>query len=93
MDNTDNTAFENACKQAGFGEVEQKSGPANFNSKPHTHPFSVRGLILSGEFRLTRDGSTEVFLPGASFSMDAGCEHAESFGPTGATYLVARKQD
>jgi hypothetical protein len=89
----DHTIFATACKNDGFGDMEEKSGMANFSSKPHTHPFAVRALILSGEFRLTRNGETEVFRPGASFSMQAGCEHAESYGPHGATYLVARKHD
>lgn len=65
--------------------------PAGFASKPHTHPFAVRGLVLSGEFHLTRNGETEVLRSGATFSMPAHCEHAERFGPNGATYVVARK--
>jgi quercetin dioxygenase-like cupin family protein len=87
----DHSTFETACKHDGYADVEEKSGPADFTSKPHTHPFAVRALILSGEFRLTRDGQTEVFHPGETFSMQAHCEHAESFGPHGASYLVARK--
>lgn len=87
----DQAKFEFECQRDGYGEVERKSGPADFTSKPHTHPFSVRALVLSGEFRLARNGRTEVFLPGATFALEAGCEHAESFGPHGATYAVARK--
>jgi quercetin dioxygenase-like cupin family protein len=87
----DHSAFTTACKHDGYDDVEEKKGPAGFTTKPHTHPFSVRGLVLSGEFRLTRDGQMEVYHSGGSFSMEAGCEHAESFGDQGATYLVARK--
>lgn len=87
----DHSTFKTACMHEGYADVEEKSGPADFTSKPHTHPFAVRALILSGEFRLTRDGRTEVFHPGATFSMEANCEHAEGFGPHGASYLVARK--
>ena len=89
----DHSAFETACKHDGFGAVEEKHGPAGFTSKPHTHPFAVRVLVLTGEFRLSRNDDTEVFHSGASFAMESGCEHAESFGEHGATYLVARKHD
>jgi hypothetical protein len=87
----DHSTFETACKHDGYADIEEKNGPADFTAKPHTHPFAVRALILSGEFRLIRDGQTEVFHPGATFSMEADCEHAEAFGPHGASYLVARK--
>ena len=55
------------------------------------HPFAARALVLSGEFPLTRDGQSEGFHPGATFTMDANCEHAEGAGPHGAACLVARK--
>ena len=89
----DPKAFSSACKRDGYDDVEQRQGTPGFTAKPHTHPFSVRGLVLDGEFRLTRNGETQVCRAGDSFSMESGCEHAESFGADGATYLVARKHD
>ena len=87
----DQDSFVAACRREGFGDVEEKTGQPGFTSKLHTHPFAVRAMVLTGEFSLTRNGATEVFRPGGTFVMDAGCEHAEAFGPDGSKYLVARK--
>jgi len=87
----DHHAFETACKHDGYSDVEEKHGPPGFTSQMHTHPFAVRALVLSGEFTLNRGGEAQAFHAGGTFSLEAGCEHAESFGPAGATYLVARK--
>ena len=89
----DRAAFEASCTQDGYVDVEQREGEPGFASTPHTHPFAVRGLVLSGEFRLSRLGATETFLEGDSFTMEAGCEHAESFGDEGACYVIARMHD
>jgi len=89
----DHSAFAQSCAQDGFEAVEERQGKAGFTSKMHTHPFTARIMVLSGEFSLTRDGGTEVYTAGGSFTMQPGCEHAESFGAEGATYLVARKHD
>ena len=89
----DQSAFEQSCAQDGFAAVEEKQGQSEFTSNMHTHPFTARIMVLSGEFTVTRNDATEVYTPGGSFTMDSGCEHAESFGVDGATYLVARKHD
>ena len=89
----DHSTFERACKNDGFETVEEKQGVPGFTSKMHTHPFTARILVLTGEFSVTRDGQTEVYHGGGTFTMESGCEHAESFGADGSTYLVARKQD
>ena len=89
----DQSAFKQSCERDGFDAVEERQGKAGFTSQLHTHPFAARIMVLSGEFSLTRDGGTEVYNAGGSFTMASGCEHAESFGAEGATYLVARKHE
>jgi quercetin dioxygenase-like cupin family protein len=87
----DTSAFEASLREDGFGDAERKDGQPGFSCAPHTHPFDVRVLVLRGEFGLVRDGATQTFGAGDVFAMEAGCEHAESFGPQGASYLVGRK--
>ena len=87
----DHSVFEQSCVRDGFDALEEKQGQPGFTSTMHTHPFTARIMVLSGEFSVTRDGGTEVYTSGGSFTMEAGCEHAESFGADGSTYLVARK--
>lgn len=87
----DPSSFESRCKSEGFTDLEQRTGTPNFTSQPHTHPFDVRALVLTGEFTLNRNGVAEKYVAGESFSMEAGCVHAESFGPQGSVYLLGRK--
>ena len=87
----DQAAFRQLCEEEGFEPVMEREGEAGFTSKVHTHPFTARIMVLSGEFTLTREGKEEVYRAGGDFTMTPGCEHAESFGADGATFLVARK--
>jgi len=87
----DRAAFEASCRSEGFADVQEKEGEARFASSPHSHPFAVRGLVLGGEFTLARGGESRTYRAGEAFAMDAGCEHAESFGADGARYVIARK--
>ena len=87
----DTTDFEAELKGQGFDAVERKEGAPGFATQPHAHPFDVRGLILSGEFILTTDGTPRTYRAGETFALDAGCMHTERFGPEGSTYMVGRK--
>ena len=82
--------FEAKLKHGGY-EAETKTVPPNFTSKPHTHEFDVRALILNGQLTLTRGGISETYRAGQSFEMEAGCLHTEQYGPDGTTYLVGRR--
>jgi quercetin dioxygenase-like cupin family protein len=88
----DRATFEKICHHEGYLPVEERSAQPDFTAQPHTHPFSVRGLVLAGEFGLIVDGEHRRYRAGEAFSLAAECEHAESFGPEGATYLIGRKQ-
>jgi len=89
----DTSAFETALKADGYGEIETKTVAPNVMNSAHAHAFSVRLLILSGELTVTANGSTRTCRAGDTFSLDAGCEHLEQFGPEGAVYLVGRKRN
>ena len=56
----DTKTFEANLRRDGFQEVETKTVPANFLSKPHTHEFDVHALILEGQLTLTREGRSET---------------------------------
>ena len=87
----DTMAFEASAKAEGFVDIEKRDGAANFTAKPHTHPFDVRALVLDGEFTLHRDGGAQTYRAGESFAMDAECVHAEQYGASGSTYILARR--
>jgi len=87
----DTSAFEAALKADGFAQVEKKSVAANVVNSAHTHPFDVRILVLEGEMTVTTEGVPHTCRSGDTFAMSAGCEHFESYGPDGSTYIVGRK--
>lgn len=87
----DTKEFEKQLKQGGYLDVEMKKAAPNFLSKPHTHEFDVRALIMDGQLALTRDGRTDTYRAGQIFEMDAGCLHTEQYGAEGTTYLVGRR--
>jgi len=84
------TEFEASLRRDGY-QVETKKVPGNTTSKPHSHEFSVRALVLAGDITLTYEGQSRTFRAGEVFEMAAGCTHTEQYGPDGATSLVGRK--
>ena len=74
----------------GFDEVLERKWPPSTVLESHTHPFSVRALVVQGEMWLTVGDDVRHLLPGDAFALDRDVPHAESYGPEGATYWVAR---
>jgi redox-sensitive bicupin YhaK (pirin superfamily) len=87
----DTSEFEAKLKREGFLDMERKQAQPNFTSKPHTHPYDVRVLVIDGEITLDREGKAQTFRAGDVFEMTAGCLHTEHYGPAGYTYLVGRR--
>jgi hypothetical protein len=83
--------FETDLKRDGYTNIETKNVPGNIATKPHSHDFSVRALILAGDITLTYEGQSRTFRTGEIFEMAAGCVHHEQHGPDGSTSLVGRK--
>ena len=57
----------------------------------HTHPFSVKARVVQGEMWLTVQDETRHLQAGDGFELEREVAHAERYGPSGATYWVARK--
>ncbi len=88
------TAFESFAAEsraAGFEEVLERNWPPNTALDTHTHPFSVRALVVQGEMWLTVDGSTQHLREGERFALEQGVPHTERYGAEGATFWVARR--
>lgn len=84
-------AFEADARAQGFDEVAQRHWPAGQIVAEHTHPFSVRALVVQGEMWLTVGAQTRYLHSGDTFELELGAPHAERYGPEGATYWVARR--
>lgn len=87
----DQAAFRSELARDGFDEVDTRSIAPGLYNAPHSHPFEVRALMLAGELTLAWADQQRTFRAGEIFTMAAGCEHTEWFGPEGASYIVGRK--
>ena len=83
--------FRAALASEGFDDIEVRTIAANVHNKTHSHAFDVRALMIAGELTLSAQGKPATYRAGEIFTLTAGCEHVEQFGPQGATYLVGRR--
>ena len=84
--------FKQEALDAGFDEVLERQWDADIFLDTHTHPFSVRALVVKGEMWLGIDGETRQLTPGSIFEVAYEVPHSERYGSEGATYWVARKK-
>ncbi|MDI9331524.1 MAG: AraC family transcriptional regulator [Alphaproteobacteria bacterium] len=75
----------------GFDEVIERKWEGNAVQAPHTHPFSVRAIVVTGQLCLTVGEENLELRPGDEFELEKNTMHSETYGPQGATYWVARK--
>lgn len=75
----------------GYDEVLQREWAAGAVIDTHTHPFAVRAVVTQGELWLTCGGQTLHLVAGSVFELAHSEPHAERYGPSGATYWVARR--
>ena len=86
----DTSAFEAELRRDGYQEIITRAGKPGL-TPVHTHPFDAYAIILSGEMSVTWEGGSVTCKAGDTFKLEAGREHAENYGPDGATYLVGRR--
>jgi quercetin dioxygenase-like cupin family protein len=84
-------AFETQARAQGFDEVVERKWNPGTVLEVHTHPFSVRALVVQGEMWLTVGDDVRHLRPGDEFAIDRNVAHAERYGAEGATYWAARR--
>lgn len=75
----------------GFDEIIQKEWASDLVLETHTHPYDVRVQVSAGQVLLSLASGVQKFESGQGFFLARGVEHAEQYGPQGATFWVARK--
>lgn len=88
---TDFDTFKAQHLAEGFDEVLQRDWAPNTVLDTHTHPFSVKALVVAGELWLTVGADTCHLRTGDRFELDREVPHAERYGAEGASYWVARR--
>ncbi len=62
--------------------------PANVRTGRHTHPGTVFGYLMDGDYVLALDGQAEkAFRPGETVRIEAGVIHDEGAGARPAKFL------
>ena len=83
--------FEQDLKERGFGEPQPRDYEPNFVTDMHTHEFTARVLVVSGEFTLVTEGGASAYQPGEVCELASGTRHAEQTGAKGANLLIGKK--
>lgn len=84
-------AFEQTCKEEGYGAPKQVRFEPLSRSAPHVHDQVSFVYVLEGEFILNTAVGAPRYLAGETCILDKNIEHAEEAGKDGAVILVARK--
>lgn len=84
--------FERQALAEGYDQVLVRDWGADVEVPVHTHPFAVKAVLAAGEMWLTCRGQTRHLQPGDAFSLSHAEPHAERYGPQGASFWVARRQ-
>jgi len=85
-------AFEAAARAQGFDEIVERKWDPGTVVQSHTHPFSVRALVVQGEMWLSVGKDVRHLGPGDEFTLDRNVAHSERYGAQGATYWAARRR-
>ena len=88
----DAKAFEARMLAEGYEQVLERTWAPLTVLDTHTHPFDAKAVVTAGEMWLEVDGATRHLGPGDGFELAREVPHAERYGPTGATYWVARRE-
>ena len=59
----------------GFDEVVERTWESNAVQDSHTHPFSVRALVVAGHMWLTVGNQTQELKAGDEFRLEIGRAH------------------
>jgi quercetin dioxygenase-like cupin family protein len=78
-------------RDEGYAELVDRRMDAGAVNLDHSHEFDARLLILDGAMTIASEGTTRTYRAGDTFSMTAGCIHAEAAGPEGVRYLAGRR--
>ena len=87
----DAARFEAELLRDGFtAAIAGEYSPGRINAE-HSHPFEVRGLVLSGAMVIVDTDQIQRCGPGDVFVMRPGSVHREVVGAAGCQYLYGSR--
>ena len=64
----DRQTFEAELKRDGY-DIQTNTTPGVKVNPEHSHPFDVRAMVVQGALTLTRDGASQTYRAGETFTM------------------------
>ncbi len=83
--------FAARARQAGFDQALVRHWDPDTVLTEHAHGFDADAVVVEGRMWLSCDGQSRLLERGDGFFLSRGTLHAERYGPSGATYWVARR--
>ena len=79
---TDTLEFEAQLRRDGYLDIKTRLFDRGVDTRPHSHPFDTRLLVLEGETTITCGGVRHTYRAGDVLEIDAGVEHCEQHPET-----------
>jgi len=83
--------FARELERGGYEHILERTMEPRPANAEHIHDFSVRGLVVTGEFIISRAGVPTSYKAGEVFEVPAGELHNEAVGPVGVTLVTGRR--
>ncbi|OWS70949.1 cupin domain-containing protein [Polynucleobacter campilacus] len=84
------TQFIELLQQEGYPDPVEVRQTPNGSLGEHTHPFTVKALVIDGSIDITIQGNRKTYSIGDVFQLEFEEPHSESYGATGVIYLASR---
>ena len=84
----DTREFEAQLHREGYLDVKTRLLDPAVETRPHSHPFDTRLLVLEGEVTIRCCGVQQTYRAGDVFEIDAGVEHSEHCTATRFGFVV-----
>ncbi|MES2192735.1 MAG: cupin domain-containing protein [Pseudomonadota bacterium] len=84
--------FESQAMAEGYTTIAPIERAVGYALDEHDHSFDACALITRGDITLTVHGVATIYAAGQVFRLPAGTPHHESAGPTGVSYISARRE-
>ena len=84
----DTHEFEAQLRRDGYLDIKTKSLDPAIDTRPHSHPFDTRLLVLEGEATITCGEQERLYRPGDVMEIERGVEHFEQYGSARFGFVV-----
>ena len=75
----DTREFEAQLRRDGYLDIKSKTIDPAISTRPHTHPFDTRLMVLEGDVTIICGEQQRLYRPGDVMEIARGVEHCEQY--------------